>query len=456
MIKIIGSFDSKHANGKRFMRFDLRILALLRPFCTSLAFTFVIATLSTGANQRAVAQDLNTATVEPQNPPMRWWKGNLHTHSLWSDGNDFPEMIADWYADNDYHFLALSDHNILSDGVRYMKLADIAKRSKADVLAKYRKRFGSDWVEVRGSGDEMEVRLKPLDEFAPLLQQAGQFLMIPGEEISDSAEGKPIHMNATNLKELIQPLGGSTVQEVMRNNLRSVIEQEKETGRQILPHLNHPNFGYAVTAEDLAAVVQERFFEVYNGHPSVNQEGDDEHLSIEKMWDVANAIRVLKLDADPLMGVATDDSHNYHSEQGATTGRGWVMVRAAYLTPEHLIKSLKAGDFYASSGVTLSEISFDPDSRTLRIEIKGDEDEQFETEFVSIRETASEQSEWGNDENIGRVEETVSGSSPTFTCPEEVRVIRARITCSAPHENPSLPNQRKQAWTQPIVLGLQY
>ena len=28
---------------------------------------------------------------------LRWWKGNIHTHSLWSDGNDFPEMIADWY-----------------------------------------------------------------------------------------------------------------------------------------------------------------------------------------------------------------------------------------------------------------------------------------------------------------------------------------------------------------------
>ena len=27
----------------------------------------------------------------------RWFKGNTHTHSLWSDGNDFPEMIVDWY-----------------------------------------------------------------------------------------------------------------------------------------------------------------------------------------------------------------------------------------------------------------------------------------------------------------------------------------------------------------------
>nr|MBA3762074.1 hypothetical protein [Chthoniobacterales bacterium] len=29
--------------------------------------------------------------------PLRWWKGNLHTHSLWSDGDDYPEMIVEWY-----------------------------------------------------------------------------------------------------------------------------------------------------------------------------------------------------------------------------------------------------------------------------------------------------------------------------------------------------------------------
>src|SRR5215207_7404292 len=28
--------------------------------------------------------------------PARWWKGNLHTHSFWSDGDNFPEMIARW------------------------------------------------------------------------------------------------------------------------------------------------------------------------------------------------------------------------------------------------------------------------------------------------------------------------------------------------------------------------
>ena len=36
---------------------------------------------------------------------LRWWKGNLHDHTLWSDGDDYPEMVAAWYKDHGYHFL---------------------------------------------------------------------------------------------------------------------------------------------------------------------------------------------------------------------------------------------------------------------------------------------------------------------------------------------------------------
>ena len=392
-------------------------------------------------------------TTETQSEsPLRWWKGNLHTHSLWSDGDDFPEMIADWYASRGYNFLALSDHNILSQGQRWMKFEAIVKRAEPDVLEKYQTRFGSEWVETRGKSGEkdFEVRLKPLDEFGPLLNRAGKFLMIPGEEISDRAEGKPVHMNATNLQELIRPLGGDTVRETMENNLRSVLEQEKALGKEILAHLNHPNFGYAVTAEDLGYVIQERFFEVYNGHPAVNQLGDKEHMSIEKMWDTANAIRVCLLDAEPLFGIATDDSHEYHGRPGSTPGRGWVMVQSRFLTPEHLIKSMKRGDFYASSGVSLSKIQWDADRRRLSLEIAKQEGIDFVTEFVGIREAKSGEMPAPGD--IGVILGTSDSLTPSFDCPNGIRLLRARVRSTEPHPNPSLKNQVCEAWTQPVVL----
>ena len=46
----------------------------------------------------------------------QWFKGNTHTHTLWSDGDAAPEVAAAWYRDHGYDFLVLSDHNILSEG----------------------------------------------------------------------------------------------------------------------------------------------------------------------------------------------------------------------------------------------------------------------------------------------------------------------------------------------------
>ena len=59
---------------------------------------------------------------EQTKPNSQWWKGNLHTHSFWSDGDDFPEMIVSWYAENGYNFLTLSDHNILSVGNKWITI----------------------------------------------------------------------------------------------------------------------------------------------------------------------------------------------------------------------------------------------------------------------------------------------------------------------------------------------
>src|SRR6187399_2484624 len=124
----------------------------------------VLAILGT-ANLMARAND-----AVPAEAKARWWKGNLHTHTLWSDGDDFPEMVAEWYRTHDYNFLALSDHNVLAQGMRWMKAADITKRGGETVLPKYRARFGPAWVETRGSQDNatLEYRLKPLDEFRAL------------------------------------------------------------------------------------------------------------------------------------------------------------------------------------------------------------------------------------------------------------------------------------------------
>ena len=384
----------------------------------------------------------------------RYYKGNTHTHSLWSDGNDFPEMITSWYKDNGYDFMALSDHNVLAEGEKWMTVDAIKKRQRAlgrDALSKYRERYGDDWVETRERKEATEIRLKPLEEYRTDLEADGKFLILQAEEISNAAGGKPIHINALNLETVIPAIkepDAESLQDVIRRTAVAVAEQEKATGRPILAHLNHPNFQWAITAEDLARVPEMNFFEIYNGHPGINHLGDETRPSDETIWDIANTIRIAELDCPPLFGVATDDSHTYHGGD-VSPGRGWIMVRAASLDANLLVEAMKAGDFYSSSGVTLKSLSWDSQARVLHLEIEPEEGVTYETALLGTRKGYD--ATLPEDENgIGEVLATKKGTEVRFTIPEDALYGRATITSSRKHSNPSFPEQREQAWTQPF------
>jgi hypothetical protein len=408
------------------------------------------------------------ASAPPAAGAPRWWKGNLHTHTLWSDGDDFPEMVADWYRERGYHFLALSDHNVLARGIRWMPEAEIVKRGGPDAVARCAARFGGAWVERRGTGEAAEVRLKPLDEFRALVEERGRFLLIPAEEISDKVDELPLHINATNIADAIQPLGGSTVVEAINANLRAVHEQAEKAGREILAHLNHPNFRYAVTPHDLAHAVLERHFEVFNGHPAVNQLGDATRPGLDRFWDIANTIRLVDLAAPPLFGLATDDSHDYHGPPGTSRpGRGWVMVRAAYLTPEHVVRAIQQGDFYASSGVTLRDVAFDESRRVLRVAVEPEADASYTVQFIGTLKgvdtrpqdaegaAAAPTKDRGRpqprySDAIGVVLATVAGPEAEYELTGRELYVRAVVTSSQPPADPVWSEQRQQAWTQPV------
>ena len=68
---------------------------------------------------------LAAATIDskqaPQGPtatgsPLRWYKGNTHTHTLNSDGDSTPDDVVRWYREHGYQFLVLTDHNFLTVG----------------------------------------------------------------------------------------------------------------------------------------------------------------------------------------------------------------------------------------------------------------------------------------------------------------------------------------------------
>ena len=411
----------------------------------------------------------------------RWWKGNLHTHTLWSDGDDFPEMIAESYRERGYHFLALSDHNLLSRGERWMSLKSVADRAKGepshagiqprDACAAYLRRHGPDWVQSRTNptNGTREVRLKPYDEFRALVEERGRFLLIESEEITQAAENKrQIHIGAINLHEALPSLNGATVPEIIQKALDRVAEARQRSGRPTLVHVNHPNYKWGVTAEDLAAVVGERFFEVWNGVDGDNDPGDALHPSTDQIWDIANTLRLAGLGAPPLFGVATDDSHDYQgNERRAPPFRAWIEVRARHLTPESLIQAIERGDFYASAGVVLDDVAFDADARRLSLRIHARPGEHFTTRFIGTRRgvslagkprvdaagkvvetTLDYRAETGP--QIGEILAEVKGPRPSFRLRGDELYVRAVVTSSRKPEVPTTEAEFQQAWTQPV------
>lgn len=380
-----------------------------------------------------------------------WFKGNTHTHSLWSDGNDFPEMIIDWYKSHGYDFLALTDHNILQEGDKWMDLEAIKKRQRAlgrDAVSKCVARFGKDWIQWETRKEKKGIVMKTLEQCRAEFEELGKFYLLPAEEVSNSASKKPVHINALNISGVVPAVKDdeATVADVMQQSFQLIEDHGKKSGKPILAHLNHPNFQWAVTADDLVKVALGGYMEIYNGHPGINHLGDETRPGDVKIWDIANTIRIAEMKEAPLYGVATDDSHTYHGGD-VSPGRGWVVVGADELGGDALINAMKAGKFYASSGVEIKSIHFDNNKGKLSVEMKPIEGVTYTTEFIGTRKGYDASAE---NTGIGEVFASVEGNNAAFKIPDEALYLRATINSSRKHPNPSFQGQKEQAWVQPV------
>jgi hypothetical protein len=406
-----------------------------------------------------VASSLLSAAEE-----ARWYKGNLHTHTYWSDGDDFPEMVADWYKSRGYDFLALSDHNIIADHEKWLKVNK--SKTGAVALDKYLKRFGKEWVIVRGEGEQKEVRLRTLAEMKPKLEEPGKFLLIPSEEITD----KNVHVNATNIQELILPdksLDTTTSPQIIKalqHAFDAVHAQRVRTGVPMFAHLNHPNFKWAITAEELMRIDHEQFFEVYNGHPSVNNDGDELHAGTERVWDIVLAERLGHLGKPVMYGLATDDSHHYHSTspKASLSGRGWVMVKAKELSADALVAAMEQGDFYSSSGVTFRTLQVG--AGRIALEVKSEPGVEYVIDFIGTRKgydrkTVAVKAADGSEPRVTRrysaevgvVLASAKGTKAEYILKGDELYVRARVTSSKPMQSSPVVGEVEKAWTQPVI-----
>jgi len=370
--------------------------------------------------------------------PQKWFKGNLHTHSYWSDGDEFPEVILDWYKKEGYSFVALSDHNTLAEGEKWITIKENELYQNA--FKAYLDNYGEDWVVHKSDSGKTMVKLKTFEEYRGLTEENGKFLVIESEEITDKFEDKHLHMNATNIQKKIEPQGGTSVANVLQNNIDQVLKQREETGVAIMPHINHPNFFYAVSLEDMMALNGERFFEVYNGHPMVHNMGDSVHISTEEMWDLIN-ISYLEKKKPIMYGLATDDSHHYHQKDSkwSNAGRGWVMVQADTLSAISLIDAMENGKFYSTTGVEFEKINFE--DGILTISVAEETGVSYTISFIGSKVGGEGPEVFG----------TIEGTTASFAMNDDILFLRCKVTSSKLQDNPVEGMLYEMAWTQPLV-----
>jgi hypothetical protein len=312
-----------------------------------------------------------TLAAQPGASATRWYKGNTHTHTINSDGDSSPDDVVKWYKEHGYQFLVLTDHNVLTS--------------------------------VEGLN-----ALYGLDE---------KFVVIRGEEVTDRFDKKPIHINGLDPSRKIEPQGGTSVLDVIQRNVDAI------RAANAVPHINHPNFGWAVSVDELKQVRNTRLFEIFNGHPMVNNLGGGGVAGLEEAWD---AILTSGL---TLYGIAVDDAHHFKRPGDRTAslpGQGWVAVRAERLEARTLLAAMERGDFYASTGVELSD--YQASDKAMTLTVKPNTWSKYRIQFIG---------------NGGKLLQESTASPATYTYRGDEGYVRARV----------VESNGLMAWTQPVRVG---
>jgi hypothetical protein len=287
----------------------------------------------------------------------QWFKGQTHLHTTNSDGDELPRRVVRWYYDHSYNFLVITDHDHLTP-------------------------------------------IKYLDT-----DRNDDFILIPGEEITDSFGEKPVHINGINIKYQVEPQHGKSIVKTLQNNIDAV---RKAGG---IAQINHPNYKWAFSDTEMANLKNVKLVEIYNFSYGCNDFGGGGSPGMEETWD-----RLLSRGM-VMYGIIADDTHDYEGEfrRGRSNpDRGWIMVRAKELTPGAIVQALENGDFYGTTGVLLKDVNISKNQ--YRIEIVQEYDFRYTTRFIGKN---------------GKILKEDFSLNPVYKFKGDELYVRARITGSS-------------------------
>lgn len=246
-----------------------------------------------------------------------FYKGNVHSHTVRSDGKLQPADMLRGYKERGYAFVAISDHERYFDSTEF---------------------------------DTDDFLVYPAIEWAV-------------EEPKDGYKGHHLH-GLLGTRDMVAAAGDKRIAHdkymdkydwKTPQTIQRAIDTLREAGNLVM--YNHPIWS-RLELDDLLNVNGYFAVEIYN-YGCVIEDGTG--LSTH-YWDM------LLRRGHKVFGLATDDNHNYHPYGSPLCDSfgGWIVVAARKLDRESIAEALAQGSFYSSSGPEIYEFSHSGDEVYVR------------------------------------------------------------------------------------------
>ena len=143
----------------------------------------------------------------------------------------------------------------------------------------------------------------------------------------------------------------------------------------------------------------------------------------KQVWDAILSSGTL------VYGIAVDDAHVFKQPGNPNVsgpGRGWVVVRAPRLEARALVEALERGDFYASTGVELTD--YQVTAASMVVTVKKTAFSKYRIQFIG---------------KSGKVLKELTDSPATYTFQGDEGYVRAKV----------FESNGQFAWCQPVVVN---
>lgn len=261
-----------------------------------------------------------------------YYKANMHCHSNLSDGKLTPEELKELYKDKGYSILAITDHDSIRNH-SYLDDEDFLTITSMEISIKQR---------LVSANVDRHMKVCHLNVYA--LEQDNEYNVCYSTDYD-------YYSPKERQEAILKANGGEYKRVYSPEGINTIIDIANQNG--FLVCYNHPkwsleNYMQYSKYENLWAMEIWNTSSMTEGLFECNEGEYDDFLRMNKR----------------LFPIAADDNHNFRI--GGDSFGGFIMVNSDNLKYSQIMDSLKSGDFYASTGPTIDEVSVDGDVVTVK------------------------------------------------------------------------------------------